>query len=168
MPSLRLAIAIAAIAVTALKLTQHHSLALSTEALAQVNEQSQQQTSERHQFVLVTSEEAPGSSFVYLLVGLLGVRVVWALGDGPVAWAQLQSELMAFTDTYMAVLAQAADQFMLDAETMDDRRLASGMKVSGSGNAVEIASRANPVIALLDMTVMVSIQRLEIEERTRR
>ena len=33
------------------------------------------------------------TGFVYLLVGLLGVRVVWALGDGPVAWAQLQSEL---------------------------------------------------------------------------
>ena len=33
------------------------------------------------------------TGFVYLLVGLLGVRVVWARGDGPVAGAQLQSEL---------------------------------------------------------------------------
>ncbi len=33
------------------------------------------------------------TGFVYLLVGLLALRVVWALGNGPEAWAQLQFEL---------------------------------------------------------------------------
>lgn len=33
------------------------------------------------------------TGFVYLLVGLLALRVVWALGNGPGAWAQLQAEL---------------------------------------------------------------------------
>ena len=33
------------------------------------------------------------TGFLYMLMGFLALRVVWALGDGPAAWAQLQSEL---------------------------------------------------------------------------
>lgn len=33
------------------------------------------------------------TGFVYLLVGLVALRVVWALGNGEAAWADMQSQL---------------------------------------------------------------------------
>jgi len=33
------------------------------------------------------------TGFVYLLLGLVAVRVVWALGSGPEAWQSMQSQL---------------------------------------------------------------------------
>lgn len=81
------------------------------------------------------------------------------IGPGQVTPSQIQSKLMAYTDTYAAVMSQVGDQLMADAETIDERRLAIMLKLGTISNAVAIASGANPVTSLLDMTVMVSLQK---------
>jgi hypothetical protein len=75
---------------------------------------------------------------------------------------QIQVELMAFTDSYTALVSQAADQI---SDEMPDRRQAIlNIKIRNIRNAIIIAAGANPVGALLDMTVMVTLQRQLTEE----
>ena len=76
--------------------------------------------------------------------------------------AQIQVELMSFTDSYTALLGQAADRM---AESIpEQRQVILQAKIRNIRNAIIIAAGANPVGSLLDMTVMVTLQRQVTEE----
>lgn len=76
--------------------------------------------------------------------------------------AEIQVELMAFADLYTALVRQAMDEV---AKLVPERRLeARQAKLRSIHNAIINAAGANPVGGLLDMTVMVTLQRQVAEE----
>ena len=75
---------------------------------------------------------------------------------------EIQAEIMGFADSYTAVIGQAADRV---AEQMPQKRaLLHSVKLRNVENAIIIAAGPNPVGGLLDMTVMVTLQRQVFEE----
>ncbi len=82
------------------------------------------------------------------------------IGPARITPAELQSEIMTFTDMYSELISQATDEaFFGPAATPETRSLLLRLKLQVIQGAIRIASGANPVVALLDMTVMVSMQR---------
>jgi hypothetical protein len=74
---------------------------------------------------------------------------------------EIQADVMAFADTYTAVIAQASDR--VAAAAPEHRTMMHDLKVRQVQNAITIAASANPAGALLDMTVMVTLQREVVE-----
>ena len=74
--------------------------------------------------------------------------------------AQLQSALFGYADTYIALTSQAADNLVWRDKNPERRQAALRMKLDGAEAAVEIVSGANPKTALLDLVVMVTLQRM--------
>ncbi|MEO1130474.1 MAG: hypothetical protein AAFX05_12330 [Planctomycetota bacterium] len=85
------------------------------------------------------------------------------IGPGRVTPEQIQSEVMAFTDNYLALVQPVLDRFIRKSETPADRRLYHSIKVEVVQSSTSIASSANPLVAMLDMTVMVALQRRTAE-----
>lgn len=83
------------------------------------------------------------------------------LGKSP---EEIQSELMAFADTYTGVVAQLCNDLLLADDPIETRRVAIGVRNRMVSNALLIASSKNPVAALMDMAVMISLQRQVWEE----
>jgi len=75
---------------------------------------------------------------------------------------QIQGELMAFADSYTALIVQAAGRMTRDRREL--RAVILRAKLDNVQNAIIIAAGPNPVGGLLDMTVMVSLQRQVVEE----
>jgi hypothetical protein len=78
--------------------------------------------------------------------------------------AELHSALLSYADRYMEGIAEAVDGVLergLDSKT---KKLFQGTKVVYVSSAMTIAAEPNPGISLLDMTVMVSLQRIVWEE----
>jgi len=75
---------------------------------------------------------------------------------------QVQGELMAFADSYTALIVQAAGRMTRDRREL--RAVILRAKLDNVQNAIIIAAGPNPVGGLLDMTVMVSLQRQVVEE----
>jgi hypothetical protein len=105
-----------------------------------------------------------------LVLGLLAVASCKSIpftGDSKASKAarqaeEIQVEIMAFADSYTAVIAQAIDRI---ARALPEyRSVLHDAKVRNVTNAVIIAAGSNPVGGLLDMTVMVSLQRQMAEE----
>jgi hypothetical protein len=84
--------------------------------------------------------------------------------DGPsrLPAEDVQAEVMAFADSYTALVSQAADR-VADALPAQRSVVHTG-KVRSIQAAINIAAGANPVGALLDMTVMVTLQRQVAED----
>jgi len=74
----------------------------------------------------------------------------------------VQAEVMAFTDSYTAVVSQAIDRIAV--ALPEQRAVLHDAKLRNVQNAIIIAAGQNPVGALLDMTVMVTLQRHVAEE----
>jgi hypothetical protein len=94
-------------------------------------------------------------------------EIVMQVGNQRILPEQIQAQLMAFTDTYGSLVAQGFDELQLEDDSLATRKLATAGRLSFISNAVDIASSKNPVTALLDMTVMVSLQRQIWEEHWR-
>jgi hypothetical protein len=72
---------------------------------------------------------------------------------------EIQAELMIYLDRYWAVVSQTMDD-VRRSTTLPQRRLgAQSLKIVSVESALRIATHANPVVALLDMTVMVTLMR---------
>ncbi len=69
---------------------------------------------------------------------------------------------MAFADSYTAIIAQAVDR--IARQVPEQRAVLHDAKLRNVENAINIAAGANPFGALLDMTVMVTLQRQVAEE----
>lgn len=92
-------------------------------------------------------------------------------GNGPrqtavatrIAPEDVQSELITFTDNYVAAVVPPVDRAIAAAPDIATRRRLHAAKISVVQSALTIASSANPIVALLDMTVMVSLQQRSID-----
>ncbi len=105
-----------------------------------------------------------------LLVALLtagSCETVRIMGPPPAASSasidELQVEVMTFADTYVAVVAQAIDE-TAQSQPAAVRRELHEMKLRCVENALAIAAGRNPTGALLDLTVVVTLQRAVVEE----
>lgn len=78
---------------------------------------------------------------------------------------QVQAQVMDFADEMTLRLAEAVDLIESSAPTMDGRIVAHRLKYTVAHGAVIIASAQNPRIALVDMYVMISLQRALIERK---
>ncbi len=77
---------------------------------------------------------------------------------------QIKSEMWAFNDRFAELISQAFDELQLEDRSIEVRRLVSRARLDWTSNALHIATSPNPVTGLLDMTVMVSLQRIIWEE----
>ena len=93
--------------------------------------------------------------------GPLGSSQGTPIGIGPRQQSpeQIQAEVMIFVDRYWAMVTQVMDDVRRGADTPQRRLGAQSLKISAVEAAVRIATDENPVVALLDMTVMVSLMR---------
>lgn len=80
---------------------------------------------------------------------------------GPTAQTpqEIQAEVMIFVDRYWAVMSQTMDDVRRAAESPQRRLGAQSLKIVAVESAVRIATDPNPIVALLDMTVMVTLMR---------
>src|ERR1051326_5699350 len=102
------------------------------------------------------------------------------IGPGQLTAAEVQSELMSFTDTFdsaiseewnaVAAAARAdSPQGGLAAPNADTdkasqlRRAALANKLATVSSALSIASSPNPVVGLADMITMITLQRMVLE-----
>lgn len=72
---------------------------------------------------------------------------------------RVQSEVMDFTDDLTVRLVEAIDQIEMAAPTIEARVMAHRLKYTVAQGATIIAAAQNPRIALVDMLVMVSLQK---------
>ena len=85
------------------------------------------------------------------------------IGPAKMTAPDIQSEVMGFADTFGDTMAQVADEIE-DQSDPDVRLAVHHWKVSTISGAYAIAIEANPVLALLDMTVMVTLTRDSLEQ----
>ncbi len=78
---------------------------------------------------------------------------------------QVQAQVMDFADEMTLRMAEAIDDIEGNAATMEGRIVAHRLKYTVAHGATIIASAQNPRIALVDMYVMISLQRVLIEQR---
>lgn len=86
------------------------------------------------------------------------------IGPGQVTPAEIQSKVMTFADMYAVVLGESLDDLMRQTTDPAIRADAHRSKLSGIQDAITIAAGPNPVVAMLDMTIMVTLQRMVAEE----
>ena len=88
------------------------------------------------------------------------------IGPGGVTPAEIQSDIMSFADNYAELVEQALTESVTEyvAKRPDLRQRAIVMKLDMIQGAITIAAEANPVTAMLDLAVMVSLQREVWEE----
>lgn len=72
---------------------------------------------------------------------------------------EIQGEVMTFADRFWAVVSESMDDVRNEARTPQRRLDAQSFKIVAVESALRIATDANPVVAVLDMTVMVTLMR---------
>lgn len=77
---------------------------------------------------------------------------------------QAQSENMSFADRYMTAMADVYDRAQRSAKTPQARLMAQRCKILAGIDAMSSAVDLNPIVGLMDMAVMVTINRELIEE----
>lgn len=83
------------------------------------------------------------------------------IGPGRVTPAEIQSDIMSFADNYAELVEQALTESLTEfvAKRPELRQRAIMMKLDMIQGAITIAAEANPVTAMLDLAVMVTLQR---------
>ena len=76
----------------------------------------------------------------------------------------LQVQVMRFADSYVACIAQAADDFGAKVGTPKARLAALKWKLGQATSAYTDATGPNPVVNALDMLVLVSVSRMVVED----
>ncbi|MGA2788523.1 MAG: hypothetical protein ABSF60_13455 [Verrucomicrobiota bacterium] len=76
----------------------------------------------------------------------------------------LQSQVMRFTDGYVATVAQAADDFGTKVGTPKARLMALKWKLGQATSAYTDATGPNPVVNALDILVLVTVSRMVVED----
>ncbi len=84
--------------------------------------------------------------------------------EGSITQAELQSTLMGFADTFGATIIRASINLEKRAQSRQARFEALVMRVYPFASVVEIAAGPNPEAALLDMVVMVTLNRIVWED----
>jgi CHASE3 domain sensor protein len=77
---------------------------------------------------------------------------------------ELHNAIMSFTDSFMTIVLGATENLENELPSPEARHQASRVKVYTFSSAIDIASGPSPGIALLDMVVMVTLNRMVWEE----
>jgi len=80
----------------------------------------------------------------------------------------LQAQAARFADQYVATVAQAADDYVAKSPSLDSRIDAVRWKLGQATGAWIDASGANPVLNILDLTVLVTVSRMVLEDEKSR
>lgn len=91
-------------------------------------------------------------------------QAVERVGPGQLSRKELQAALMSFADTFNVTISQAVIIMADQLDTPDARLAASRMKVYAVSSAVDIVTGPYPGIALLDMLVFVTLNRIVWED----
>jgi acyl dehydratase len=83
--------------------------------------------------------------------------------EHPKTLSQLQAEIQALASYQIDRLSLAADQMLATAETPHQRFLVARMRVAAASGLVDIVTQPNPEIALLDLIVVMSLGRSNME-----
>ncbi|MDJ0949132.1 MAG: hypothetical protein QNJ94_09440 [Alphaproteobacteria bacterium] len=98
----------------------------------------------------------------------LAALMLLALGPSPaqgqVTRAELREDLFRYTGRYIDQLSEALDALRSKAKTARVRRQAQDSKVAAGENAIRISVGPYPEVNLLDMVVLVSLQRTVLED----
>ena len=86
------------------------------------------------------------------------------VGPGQISRAELQAALMSFADTFNVTINQAVTIMADQLDTPEARLAASKMQVYATSSAVDIVTGPYPGIALLDMLVFVTLNRIVWED----
>ena len=78
--------------------------------------------------------------------------------------AELQAQVMAFSDRYFSIITSAYHAFEAQAPQTEDHKMILNVCTYSISAAFTIAAQSNPVGALLDMVVMVTLGRIIFEE----
>jgi len=78
--------------------------------------------------------------------------------------AELQSQVMAYADRYFSIISSAYGVFEAQAPPTEKHKQILGMCTYSISSAFTIAAQSNPVGALLDMLVMVTLGRIVFED----
>lgn len=89
-----------------------------------------------------------------------GARRVGATPTGRLRDAtEVQAALFGYADTYISLTSEAADKLIAAAATPQRRVEAIRMKLDGASDVVRIVTGPNTTVALMDLAVMVTVQR---------
>jgi hypothetical protein len=92
------------------------------------------------------------------------VKQLQGIGPGGLTADEIQSQVMGFSDTYSAYIRQAVAQVMTGDVTPQQRANAHRSLLNSIYGAITIASSPNAVIAVMDMAVLVTLERMVIED----
>jgi hypothetical protein len=95
-----------------------------------------------------------------VVIGTLGTQ---QKEPGAIKRQELQSAIMRYADRYTAFMSMEAERIDQNATTPQQRSFAAGLKVETRTAAVDIAVGPNPVENLLDLIVLVTLTRVELE-----
>ncbi|MHC4128968.1 MAG: hypothetical protein ACYTE6_10760 [Planctomycetota bacterium] len=92
------------------------------------------------------------------------VKQQQGIGPGGLTADQIQSQIMGFSDTYSAYMRQAVAEVMSADVTPQQRANAHRALLNSIYGAITIASSPNSLIAVMDMAVLVTLERTVVEE----
>jgi hypothetical protein len=92
------------------------------------------------------------------------VKQQQGIGPGGLTADEIQSQVMGFADTYSAYLRQAVAELMSGDVTPQQRANAHRSLLNSIYGTITIASSPNAVIAVMDMAVLVTLERMVIED----
>ena len=101
----------------------------------------------------------PAKLLILLLMTLTG-SLVHAQEEDKITPYELNKKIMAFSDNYQEAIDEITDEFMFSAVSPASRLYFQGVKVFYTHSAISIATEADAVHQLLDMMVMVRLQRI--------
>ncbi len=78
--------------------------------------------------------------------------------------AELQSQVMAFADRYVAIINAGVNAYLAQAPPPENYRSVFNVAVYSMSSAFTIAAESNPAGSLLDMIAMVTLGRIIFEE----
>jgi len=84
--------------------------------------------------------------------------------DRQIDMQRIQSQTMGFADLYVTQMADAYDQARRNAKSPEARIMALRLKVFAGMGATANAVNPNPIVGLMDMALMVTLNRLVMEE----
>ena len=80
------------------------------------------------------------------------------VGPDRLTIAELQSEVMSFSDTYTSFIGQATVELIAKADSPQQRLAANDVRLRSVSGALTVASNPNPAVGLLDMIVLVRLE----------
>lgn len=98
--------------------------------------------------------------WVITVLMVLTSCVAVAQEDNKITPYELNKKIMAFSDNYQEAIDEITDEFIFNAVSPASRLYFQGVKVFYTHSAISIATEADAIHQLLDMMVMVRLQRI--------